>query len=798
MFLFLLVYVCSQILCVGPHAIPDAPRHGVLVDALHVQPHHSRDLLAKQISHEPNMSGILPPDDYFQQIDPVAPLSNEDLVRLLMHRCENVKYERELTNDKVKMILIHLNERFDAVNNEIRNRETVHAKEAAELDLKIDTISTYHELLLSNLKTGIKDALLLIEKDMNTVWNKTKSCDSCARNCAELDTLRHHMQNLREEISSSLLPGYCCNLCGLSFQSDDMLSLHIRCHHMLETPGFSCILCGYIFQDVKLLDVHLNEYHPDHHTHREPDSLTAMYRGSSGATLTCNLCKNLFKTKVTLQDHIRDQHGVDASFMCSNCDNLFSSKTDLEQHMSAYHSTAEPFQCYKCDVSFESHEDLKIHTNASHHTELSLPKAVLMQPELHCVPPSELINQQHMKHTCYKCDKAYQTHHDLVNHVRECHQKHFPFPCDHCSESFTDVKDLNAHIDTVHLDDFTYSTGLVSSLSRIDHLCPTSTCENLEICPHKCPICAKTFDLSAALREHMITCHEGLSLQPDVNEEHIPQYDGPDQDLYEFSNVPSFNTIRKAAYSFNQQKQTDKIKEDAALNDFNVNVNNSDQNATVKCSSGFYIQVARASLGTLNNRSVLSCCDIAMTVDQVTVTEDKTGLEGTKLLSLSFMSDQKLLGGVKVHLHHSTRTIQIQGGSIMPDNSRAALWFLNNFVLIQFKDLAKAKNFSIRNTNAAILSAPSSRSSDSKISATSSNSCQSCNSLFDTRSKPSKCINCGKFLHKTGCLKEHMKLCSKQRVISVAASAAHTSSGTTTGNVQSSDTSRTTQPSSMA
>ena len=124
------------------------------------------------------MSGILPPGDYFQQIDPVAPLSNEDLVRLIMHRCDvksedNVKYERELTNDKVKMILIHLNERFDAVNDEIRNRETVHAKEAAELDLKIDTISTYHELLLSNLKTGIKDALLLIEKDMNTVWNKT-------------------------------------------------------------------------------------------------------------------------------------------------------------------------------------------------------------------------------------------------------------------------------------------------------------------------------------------------------------------------------------------------------------------------------------------------------------------------------------------------------------------------------------------------------------------------------------------------------------------------------------------------
>ena len=128
MFLFLLIYVCSQIPCLGPHAIPDVPRHSVPVDALHVQPHHSSDHHAKQnFSHEPSMSFILPPGDYFQQIDPVAPLSNKDLVRLLIHRSdveseENVKYERELTNDKVKLILIHLNERFDAVNDEINKR----------------------------------------------------------------------------------------------------------------------------------------------------------------------------------------------------------------------------------------------------------------------------------------------------------------------------------------------------------------------------------------------------------------------------------------------------------------------------------------------------------------------------------------------------------------------------------------------------------------------------------------------------------------------------------------------------
>ena len=62
-----------------------------------------------------------------------------------------------------------------------------------------------------------------------------------------------------------------------------------------------------------------------------------------------------------------------------------------------------------------------------------------------------------------------------------------------------------------------------------------------------------------------------------------------------------------------------KIVKDASKNDYDISINNDDQNATVKCSSGFYIQVARASLGSLLSPSVLACGDIVFNEEEVTV-----------------------------------------------------------------------------------------------------------------------------------------------------------------------------------
>ena len=186
-------------------------------------------------------------------------------------------------------------------------------------------------------------------------------------------------------------------------------------------------------------------------------------------------------------------------------------------------------------------------------------------------------------------------------------------------------------------------------------------------------------------------------------------------------------------------------------------MNNEDENCTIKCSSGFYIQVARSCFSSIDKTTVLTIDNVAISIQDVKISMDKNDLEVNRLIHFLFYSKMQPHGGVKVHLHHSTRTIQVQGGSIMPDSTKAALWFLNKVIVKKFKEQAKAKKYAIKNINDAIqgIQAPSNLER-------APNSCQSCNRSFNSQSKPSMCSSCSKYFHKINCLKDHLRFCSSR------------------------------------
>ena len=327
--------------------------------------------------------------------------------------------------------------------------------------------------------------------------------------------------------------------------------------------------------------------------------------------------------------------------------------------------------------------------------------------------------------------------------------------CNICGLSVSDNAHLHLHTQLYHGVQQPHSPAPIEVLTS-----PTVNLQN-----NKCYKCDKTFQQYSGLRKHVETDHKEVHADESDNsysEEIIPQLDGPLPDVSHLvTHRQPGPSLQVASFQFNQEKQTQKIVNDAAIPDYEINVNNDDQNATVKCSSGFYIQVARASLGSLQHPSVLACGGIAVTVDKIRVTNDQVGTEATKLINFSFMSDQTKIGGVTVHLHHSNRTIQIQGSAKMPDSSRAALWFLNHFILVRFKEQAKAKSFAIKSTNTSIIKASTNLNNKIGKPQSQNNSCSSCNRGFNSSSKPSMCSFCAKFFHKTNCIKNHMKICHR-------------------------------------
>ena len=118
--------------------------------------------------------------------------------------------------------------------------------------------------------------------------------------------------------------------------------------------------------------------------------------------------------------------------------------------------------------------------------------------------------------------------------------------------------------------------------------------------------------------------------------------------------------IRSKPFTLNTSKQVNDIRKDAMIADFDINVTNSDEKCTIKCSSGFYIQVAQSCFLTINESTVFTVSGIAISISDNIKSNYKNGSEVNRLIHFTFTSDHQSHGGVAVHLHHSTRTIQRQ------------------------------------------------------------------------------------------------------------------------------------------
>ena len=200
--------------------------------------------------------------------------------------------------------------------------------------------------------------------------------------------------------------------------------------------------------------------------------------------------------------------------------------------------------------------------------------------------------------------------------------------CSFCDLAFNDLTIYNNHVLLFHQKLFDHNQSSLTS--------------------HKNPntiLCLQPTDEIRDIASPYLNTDE--SSYPSFDDVCTPQLDG----AIELPSPTESMRTREANYSLNQNKQWRGIQDDANLIDYDVNLNNYEENATIKCSSGFFLQVAKPCFASLAKHYVISCMDVAMTVSDITITYDQNQLEVYRLLHFSLMNHQENLGVVAVHLY---------------------------------------------------------------------------------------------------------------------------------------------------
>lgn len=89
---------------------------------------------------------------------------------------------------------------------------------------------------------------------------------------------------------------------------------------------------------------------------------------ASGADDSCRFCGKTFKSKYTLNVHMKT-HSNEKSFVCNICLKTFRLKHHLQSH-SAVHNAEKPFQCIVCNHRFRLKHALRQHVLVKHNPNL--------------------------------------------------------------------------------------------------------------------------------------------------------------------------------------------------------------------------------------------------------------------------------------------------------------------------------------------------------------------------------------------------------------------------------------------
>nr|CAH7729036.1 unnamed protein product [Callosobruchus chinensis] len=335
-----------------------------------------------------------------------------------------------------------------------------------------------------------------------------------------------HIMKRHPEFTSSLTRKvYECTICPyktiLKFKFD---------RHMLEHPETassykfsSCHHCGAKFKIKADLDEHLVENHPNFIvslSRKVYECTYCVYKTTVKKSLDkhmsshpeagmCIHCKETFKNKIWLDDHVVKKHPnfitsvTSKLYECSQCIYKTVIERSFDQHMSMHSATAsthKPNPCIHCNATFKNKGSLNDHILKKH--------------------PDFVSSITKKINTCTTCNFKTTIKHQFDRHM-SVHSGISPIykinACIHCNATFKNKADLDEHVVRRH-------PNFTSSLSRKIYECTQCVYKSLrkksfvkhmsrhpEAVPgdslNRCVHCNATLRSKRALDDHVVRKH---------------------------------------------------------------------------------------------------------------------------------------------------------------------------------------------------------------------------------------------------------------------------------------------------
>ena len=310
--------------------------------------------------------------------DPTSLVKANDILKDLYRYCNEalkeernhfnacLKAESEHTNTIVTKIFHNLSDRIGAVNEVIKNYDVT----LADMDLRIETTSLYHQEHLHSLKTSLQDVFQNIEKDMQSA-----------------------MSDLQQMRNAS--PTFC-KFCGKAFQTEDHLRSHVDNQHALSSDQYgqnslasslhneplqlqSCNFCSLVITSPEELIKHMVTFHGiqqlskpqnSYHSHAS-QHYNFSYTEFQQVPQICDICHMLFATYDALESHMRTHEistlNSEVQFLlCDICGTTCNNEAELNLHLTTFHTSSPSHACGKCGKTFKARCDLYTHIHDDH------------------------------------------------------------------------------------------------------------------------------------------------------------------------------------------------------------------------------------------------------------------------------------------------------------------------------------------------------------------------------------------------------------------------------------------------